>query len=62
MNIQQQSELDDYGNRKKLLGLTYISIGHRPTVYKYHQKQLRILNDNNYELTNINNITIDENY
>jgi ABC-type uncharacterized transport system fused permease/ATPase subunit len=49
---QQHSELDDYGNRKKSLGLTYVSIGHRPTVQQYHTKQLRLL-DGGYEMTDI---------
>jgi hypothetical protein len=51
---KQQSELDDYGKRKQLLGLTYVSIGHRPTIQQYHSKQLRIM-DGAYEITTISN-------
>lgn len=51
---KQQSELDDYGSRKQSLGLTYISIGHRPTIQHYHSKQLRIV-DGSYEVTPIQN-------
>jgi hypothetical protein len=47
------SDLDDYGKRKSTLGLTYISIGHRPTISQYHQKQLHIIDSNRFEITSI---------
>lgn len=50
---EDESELDDYGKRKKELGLTFVSIGHRPTLQQYHHKQLRIINGS-YELTTLN--------
>lgn len=51
----QSSDLDEYGKRKSMLGLTYISIGHRPTITQYHQKQLHIIDGNQFEITSIDN-------
>lgn len=52
----QHSELDDYGHRKTSLGLTYVSIGHRPTIQQYHVKQLR-LTDTGIDVTDVANST-----
>ena len=50
---KQQSELDDYGKRKQKLGLTYVSIGHRPTIAQYHSRQLNLIDGTRFELTEI---------
>jgi vitamin B12/bleomycin/antimicrobial peptide transport system ATP-binding/permease protein len=53
-----QSNVDEYSNSKSMLGLTYISIGHRPTITQYHQKQLHIIDGTRFEITPINSIVI----
>jgi putative ATP-binding cassette transporter len=34
-------------------GLTYISVGHRPSLIAYHDKKLRLAGESEYELTDI---------
>jgi putative ATP-binding cassette transporter len=39
------------------LGLTYISVGHRPSLLKFHDKRLRLSGDAGFELSDIEQLT-----
>jgi ABC-type uncharacterized transport system fused permease/ATPase subunit len=36
-------------------GITYVSVGHRPTLFQFHSKRLRLVGEYDYELSNIEN-------
>jgi ATP-binding cassette subfamily D (ALD) long-chain fatty acid import protein len=38
-------------NRAKELGITLITISHRPSLFKYHHTLLRVLDDEKWETT-----------
>ena len=53
----QEDESSSYDTRKETLGVTYISVGHRPSIRKHHEKLLNLLPDGGYEFTTMNNNT-----
>ena len=40
-------------------GLTYISIGHRPSLLAYHDKRLRLKGDEGFEVSTIEKSSLD---
>lgn len=40
-------------------GLTYISVGHRPSLLAYHDKRLRLRGDNEHDMSDIEKVPTD---
>eukprot|EP00977_Amphora_coffeiformis_P016978 scaffold5383_cov222-Amphora_coffeaeformis.AAC.19 len=59
--LQNMARRDLQTNGKGLSapGLTYISVGHRPSLLAYHDKRLRLKGDEGFELSNIEKSSID---
>lgn len=51
-SVDQETESLMYEVLREL-GVTYLSIAHRDTVKKYHNIELKILNDSSYEIINL---------
>ena len=46
-------ELQTNGKGLTAPGLTYISVGHRPSLLAYHDKRLRLMGDEGFEVSDI---------
>lgn len=51
-SVDQETESLMYETLSELK-ITYLSIAHRDTVKKYHQVELKFLNDSTYRISNI---------
>ena len=61
-NMGQKSFMkgsDGTGTKLSAPGLTYISVGHRPSLLAYHDKRLRLRGDNDHSLEDIEKSSLD---
>lgn len=54
-----QRNLQPNGQGLTAPGLTYISVGHRPSLLAYHDKRLRLKGDEGFEVSNIEKSSLD---
>ena len=54
-----QRTLQTNGQGLTAPGLTYISVGHRPSLLAYHDKRLRLKGDDGFEISGIEKSTLD---
>lgn len=54
-----QRDLQSNGKGLTAPGLTYISVGHRPSLLAYHDKRLRLMGDEGFEVSSIEKSSLD---
>ena len=54
-----QRNLQTNGQGLTAPGLTYISVGHRPSLLAYHDKRLRLKGDEGFEMFDIEKSSLD---
>lgn len=59
--LQNMARRDLQTNGKGLTspGLTYISVGHRPSLLAYHDKRLKLKGDEGFEVSDIEKSSLD---